>query len=179
MKKWFGKKHEKNKKHVTPGMLGHAFEERVRKAFESNSYALIRKNYVINNYGFEQSNATKRELDLVMLRVPHRQVYIIECKAHESEDNLVSLDDVRGFKQKIINYNGLSANSLLVTDTDFSSKAASFCYQNNIELMNGERFRRMEREGSILTMMIMRTAGSLIQNYTAKLDKGLEALLRM
>jgi hypothetical protein len=68
---------------------------------------------------------------------------------------------------------------VLVTDTDFSYKASKYAYDNRIATINGQALKKMEREGSIATMIVMRSIGHVIQGYTSKIDRGLEALLRI
>jgi len=128
-----------------PGVLGHAFEKRVRYALERNSYVLIKMNQWCKNYAPEKDNATKREYDLVMFNTRDKQFYIIECKAHYTENKLVRLIQVKEFCYKLNNYDGKHAKKMMVTDTDFTIPAKRYASKNDILLVNGAELRQMEQ----------------------------------
>jgi hypothetical protein len=154
-------------KNKTPGQLGHGFEDRVRRAFERNGYALVKKNYWKRNYDFANDSAPKREYDLVMFNTAEKQFYIIECKAHYSEQKYVGVKLVQDFTRKLENYNGMSAVRVMVSDTDFTKTARKYSEKNNIELINSEDLMILERNNS----------GFIKSRITGLAFSGLESLI--
>lgn len=130
---------------LSPGELGHGFEEKVKQVFESNGYIPVKKNQWKTNYALEKDKARKREYDLVMFK--DRNFYIIECKAHYREDKYVGVRQVMEFNHKLANYNGLSAIRMMVSDTDFTYNARRYASNNKIRLVNGPELKRMESKG--------------------------------
>ena len=160
------------KKNISPKELGNSFENRVRNAFEKNSYVLIKQNQWKKNYKPEQDRAGKREYDLVMFSLSDRQFYIIECKAHYSQHKLVNLRLVKEFHHKLSNYNGRSARRMLVTDTDFTCAAKRYAQKNNIQVMNGRGLGNMEENSEgVLMPLAARMISSGLEILIDKLAK--------
>jgi len=131
------------KKILTPGELGHGFEDYVRGVFERNGYALVGQNQWRKNYAPENDRACKREYDLVMYDKSNGQFCIIECKAHYSPQKYVDVGLVKEFDCKLRNNNGIHAVRVMVSDTDFTESAKQYAVGRNIRLVNGNELGRM------------------------------------
>jgi Holliday junction resolvase len=154
---------------LSPGELGHGFEERVKRIFESNGYAVVKKNQWKTNYAFEKDKAKKREYDLVMFNMREKQFYIIECKAHYEPSTYVRFEQVNEFNRKLRNYNGMSAVRMMVSDTDFTSAARGYAYKNNILLINIRELRRMENQGGIGKTIAVRALSSGLEGFVSRI----------
>ncbi|MBN1792960.1 restriction endonuclease [Candidatus Woesearchaeota archaeon] len=130
--------------------LGRSFERRVLDAFLGNGYVRMKKNHWMRNYDFISDPATKREYDLVLMRISSLQVYVLECKAHYSSDSLVGLEEVTEFHIKLVNYNGLRTVPLMVTDSGFTRCAKQYAGKNRISLVSGADLLALERSASLV-----------------------------
>ncbi|MBU1198746.1 MAG: restriction endonuclease [Nanoarchaeota archaeon] len=130
----------------SPKQLGNEFEERVKNALTKQDYILIKKNQWMKNYKPEKDHATKREYDLVMYNTREGQFYVIECKAHFSAKNKVSLEQVVKFNHVSNNYGGRGAKKLIVTDTDLETKAKNYAQRYGIHHIDGKQLRQMEEK---------------------------------
>lgn len=158
--------------YLSPGKLGHLFEGRVRTALERNSFVLIKKNQWKKNYAPEKDHASKREYDLVMFNLKDKQFYIVECKAHYDHHILVSLNQVKEFNHKLSIYNGKTAKSMMVTDTDYTVPARRHALKNNIRVVNGKELRKMEKKpGGIIMSITSRMISSSLESLVNKLMK--------
>ena len=163
-----------------PKELGDSFERRVMKAFERINYVLVQKNQWNRNYALDKDKASKREYDLVMFNTTDCQFYIIECKAHYKPTNYVQLKQLAEFNHKLRNNNGRSARRVIVTDTDFTTRAMKYADKNNILLVNGKELGRIEEKGqtsALLTNRIMRAGlehlvRGLMNNYFRRIGGG-------
>jgi hypothetical protein len=134
---------------LSPGELGHGFEDRVKRAYESNGHMILKKNQWKTNYAFEKDLARKREYDIVTYNPGENQVYIIECKAHYKPSTYVRFKQVHEFERKLKNYNGTSAVRVMVSDTDFTNAAKKYAQRKNILLINHCELRKMENQGGL------------------------------
>lgn len=150
------------KKSISPAELGHGFEKRVKEVFQSNGYLVMNQNKWLKNYSFEKDGAKKREYDLVLFNPKTKQFYIVECKAHYS-NNHVGLKQVMEFYNKLQNHNGRSAVRLMVTDTDYTMSARRYAKMNNIMLMNGEEFERMTSSSGVIRQVASRMLSASLE----------------
>ena len=158
--------------YLSPGELGHGFENKVKNTFERNSYVLIKKNQWNKNYAPEKDKASKREYDLVMFNLRDKQVYIIECKAHYSPNNLVSLNQIKEFNNKLENYDGKHAIGMMVTDTYFTIPVKRYASNHSIVLVNGKELGKMEKKpGGTMMSIASRMISSELENLVNKLIK--------
>lgn len=134
---------------LTPGELGHGFEDRVKRVYESNGHVILKKNQWKTNYAFEKDRARKREYDIVTYSPRENQVYIIECKAHYKSSTYVRFKQVLEFERKLRNYNGANTVRVMVSDTDFTNAARKYALKKNIALINHHGLQHMERQGGL------------------------------
>jgi len=150
--------------------MGHDFEERVKDVLAKNNYVLVEKNKWTPNYAPENDYATKREFDLVMYNNLEKQFYVVECKAHISEEKMVEYEQVRKFDYVSRHYGASRAKKMIVTDTGLSSRAMEYCQRNFIRVIDGKRLREMERRPGT---PYLPAVSSLVRYGLEKIVKGL------